>query len=231
MVSGSGEGRGYLAMSVLLSVLSSVLFSILLSVSVAVLLLVWAIPEVVRLLEVVVILGSEGFFLLDCLFVLWLNVAAFSSFALSSVSIGGVQEGSRAQREILRTAEVSNFLSVKVSAHSTGDIAVVFISVDDDLFGIKEGNIDGWGLDLDSSAWHVMDLCNVVVALFALVFLNDGVRKLNFLTVDKDNEVSGLLSLEKSLNSTSSWLWLSNDDLGARENNLELDILSSEVLG
>jgi len=183
-------------------------------------------------LEVMVIFGaSKGFFLLDSLFPLWLNVAALSSLALSSISIAGVHEGSRAQREVLRTAEVSNLLAVKVSAHSTGNIAVVFISVNDDFLGVKESNINGGSLDLDSSVWHFANLGNVVVALFALVFLNDGVWSFDWLTVDKDNEWFGLLGLEKSLDATSSWLWFSNNDLSARENDLQLDILSSEILG
>jgi len=158
-------------------------------------------------------------------------VAALSSLALSSVRIAGVHERSRAQREVLRTAEVSNFLSIKVSTHTTGNIAVVFISVNDDLLGVNEGNINGGGLDLDSTVWHFTDLGNVVVALVALVFLNDGVRSLDWLTVDIDNKCFRLLGLEKSLHSTSSWLWLANNDLGARENDLQLDVLSSEILG
>jgi len=196
-------------------------------------LLLWLTSDLfVRALEVMAPFGaSKGFFLLDPLFPLCLNVAALSSLALSGVSIAGVHERSRAQGEVLRAAEVSNFLSVKVSAHSTGNVAVVFISIDHDLLGVNEGNIDGGSLDLDSTVWHFTNLGNVVVALLALVFLNDGVRSLDWLTVDIDNECFGLLGLEKSLHSTSSWLWLSNNDLSAREDDLELDILSSEILG
>jgi len=228
---GSGFCGIFLGRRVLMSALL-LLISVLLFMYLGISVLVSLSSPLVSLLEVMVPFGaSKGFFLLDALFPLWLNVAALSSLALSSVSIAGVHERSRAQREILRTAEVSNFLSVKVSAHTTGNIAVVFISINDDFLGINEGNINGGGLDLDSTVWHFADLCNVVVALLALVFLNDGVWSLDWLTVDIDNKWLGLLGLEKSPHSTRSWLWLSNNDLGSRENDLQFDILSSEILG
>ena len=232
-----GRGGGGLWLVLVSTLLLLLLLMLILLLLVLVLLLLvnglgipglLSVPLVVGLLEVVVIFrASKEFFLLDALFPLLLNVAALSSLALSSVSIAGVHEGSGAQREVLRAAEVSNLLSVKVSAHSTGNVAVLLISVDDDLLGVNEGNIDGGGLDLDSTVWHFADLGNVVVALLALVLLNDGVWGLDGLTVDIDNEGFGLLGLEKSLHSTSSGLWLSNNDLGAGENDLQFDILSS----
>lgn len=115
---------------------------------------------------------GEGFFLLDLLLVLLLDLKALA--ALIVVSIVSVQECDGAQWNVLAAPAVSDLLSVKVSAHTDGLVAVGVINEDDDLAAIESDVVLG-GQDLDTPTWMWLNSSNEIVGLLSLTLLADGV--------------------------------------------------------
>jgi hypothetical protein len=168
---------------------------------------------------------GEGFFFLDLLLVLWLDVALVT-FGIESVV--GVEEGGVRQGDVLAGSTVGDLLSIEISAETDSLVAVGLINEDDDLFSVESDVVLG-GQDLDSTGWMGLDAGDVVVALLTLSLLADGEGEGDSLAVDDSGDVVGGLDLGEG--STGNAALAGELDLGLGEDELELHVVGSDVLG